>query len=198
MKHIDVRIECSDQFQVFVHDVLLAVEKEYPVTAQITVTELPPQVEERSCENCKDKQTSAESLPCLTCMRAFHGHYSHCKLSNNFDNWQPAIPVSPPQKEKKNVCEDCAGTGWVGDNGPGIAGNSEFVRCDCGTIEKCSFGCHPYRLVNGVPWCDKCKRQADLTISRISHMQPHPPPQVGEEKKYTVEDIAGIKKGNHE
>jgi hypothetical protein len=29
-------------------------------------------------------------------------------------------------------------------------------------------------------------------------MQPHPPPQVGEEKKYTVEDIAGIKKGNHE
>ena len=42
MKTIDVRIGCSDQFQVFVHDVLLAVEKEYPVTAQITVTELPP------------------------------------------------------------------------------------------------------------------------------------------------------------
>ena len=178
MKTIDVRIawdKPDEQHWLNADNIKTALEA-HCCNTNFTVTELPPQVEERSCENCKDKQTSADSLPCLTCMRAFHGHYSHCKLSNNFDNWQPAIPVSPPQKEKKNVCEDCAGTGWVGDNGPGIAGNSEFVRCDCGTIEKCSFGCHPYRLVNGVPWCDKCKRQADLTISRISHMQPHPPP----------------------
>ena len=28
-------------------------------------------------------------------------------------------------------CEDCRGTGWVGDNGPGQRGNREYVPCDC-------------------------------------------------------------------
>lgn len=28
-------------------------------------------------------------------------------------------------------CELCADTGWYGDNGPGIRGNSEFVLCEC-------------------------------------------------------------------
>lgn len=34
----------------------------------------------------------------------------------------------PPIVER---CEDCAGTGWYGDNGPGILGNSEIARCGC-------------------------------------------------------------------
>jgi predicted Zn-ribbon and HTH transcriptional regulator len=43
-----------------------------------------------------------------------------------------------------NKCEDCNGTGWYGDNGPGIAGNNEYRKCECGgwlesrpTINKC-------------------------------------------------------------
>ena len=28
-------------------------------------------------------------------------------------------------------CEMCNGTGFVGDNGPGIKGNSEYVPCEC-------------------------------------------------------------------
>jgi hypothetical protein len=41
-----------------------------------------------------------------------------------------------PQDEKKvcpprKYCPDCEGTGWCGDNGPGIKGNSEYNRCDC-------------------------------------------------------------------
>jgi protein gp37 len=28
-------------------------------------------------------------------------------------------------------CDDCHGTGWYGDNGPGIKGNREYVHCDC-------------------------------------------------------------------
>ena len=64
-------------------------------------------------------------------------------------------------------CEDCAGTGWYGDDGPGIVGNSEFVRCDCGTGEKCRIGCHPYVVIGGVAWCERCNREADMDICRI-------------------------------
>jgi 5-methylcytosine-specific restriction endonuclease McrA len=70
-------------------------------------------------------------------------------------------------------CEDCNGTGWYGDNGPGIVGNSEFVRCDCGTGEKCGIGCHPYVVIGGVAWCRICNREADLEICRISHVLPN-------------------------
>lgn len=28
-------------------------------------------------------------------------------------------------------CPDCHGTGWYGDNGPGIKGNSEWCPCEC-------------------------------------------------------------------
>jgi len=31
----------------------------------------------------------------------------------------------------KQDCECCAGTGWCGDNGPGISGNREYHHCDC-------------------------------------------------------------------
>jgi hypothetical protein len=30
-------------------------------------------------------------------------------------------------------CEDCHDTGWTGDICPGIAGNREYVLCDCNT-----------------------------------------------------------------
>lgn len=29
------------------------------------------------------------------------------------------------------TCEDCKGTGWYGDNGPGIKGNEEYNKCEC-------------------------------------------------------------------
>jgi hypothetical protein len=67
------------------------------------------------------------------------------------------------------TCPECKGTGWYGDNGPGIIGNSEFVRCECGTGEKCWIGCHPYKVIGGVAWCRLCNRQADLEICRIQH-----------------------------
>ena len=35
---------------------------------------------------------------------------------------------------KKYKCELCQDTGWYGDNGPGIKGNREYVRCECVTI----------------------------------------------------------------
>jgi len=68
-------------------------------------------------------------------------------------------------------CKDCDGTRWYGDNGPGIVGNSEFVRCDCGTGEKCRIGCHPYVVIGGVAWY----READLEICRINHVLPNAP-----------------------
>jgi hypothetical protein len=33
-------------------------------------------------------------------------------------------------------CEMCNNTGWYGDNGPGIAGNREYNRCECGQVGK--------------------------------------------------------------
>jgi hypothetical protein len=71
------------------------------------------------------------------------------------------------------TCDDCAGTGWYGDNGPGVVGNSEFVRCDCGTGEKCGIGCHPYIVIGGVAWCRLCNREADLEICRINDVLPN-------------------------
>lgn len=103
-----VEIECPNVDIMTVHNIRNALRYYFPHFS-FTVTELPPQVEERSCENCKDKQTSADSLPCLTCMRAFHGHYSHCKLSNNFDNWQPAAPVAPAVETPCPSCEKLRG-----------------------------------------------------------------------------------------
>jgi len=37
---------------------------------------------------------------------------------------------------KKYKCEDCHDTGWVGDNGPGMKGNSEYHECECGSEPK--------------------------------------------------------------
>lgn len=70
-------------------------------------------------------------------------------------------------------CEDCAGTGWYGDNGPGIPGNAEFVRCDCGTATKCTSGYHKYRLIDGIAWCDECGLEADLSVCKLTHPMPN-------------------------
>lgn len=90
MKHIDVRIECSDQFQVFVHDVLLAVEKEYPVTAQITVTELPPQQDgDWRNELANELENSLDEI--------IHevSPAERYRIADIIRNWQPAAPVAP-------------------------------------------------------------------------------------------------------
>lgn len=34
------------------------------------------------------------------------------------------------------TCDDCHDTGWVGDNGPGRGGNSEYHECHCSFIPK--------------------------------------------------------------
>lgn len=36
----------------------------------------------------------------------------------------------------KYKCELCHDTGWYGDNGPGIKGNREYIRCECKAILK--------------------------------------------------------------
>ena len=36
----------------------------------------------------------------------------------------------------KYKCESCHDTGWYGDNGPGIKGNREYIRCECKAISK--------------------------------------------------------------
>jgi len=36
------------------------------------------------------------------------------------------------QREVEPVCETCHGTGFYGDNGPGILGNTEYDACGCG------------------------------------------------------------------
>ena len=70
-------------------------------------------------------------------------------------------------------CEDCAGTGWYGDNGPGIPGNSEIVRCDCAANAKCRCGYHKYREIAGIPWCDECGLEADLSVCKLTHRMPN-------------------------
>jgi hypothetical protein len=79
----------------------------------------------------------------------------------------------PSVQANVGQCEDCEGTGWYGDNGSGIIGNSEFVRCDCGTGDRCRIGCHPYIVIGGVAWCGICDREADLEICRINHVLPN-------------------------
>ena len=37
---------------------------------------------------------------------------------------------------KAYKCDDCHDTGWVGDNGPGRNGNSEYHECGCGSDQK--------------------------------------------------------------
>ena len=39
--------------------------------------------------------------------------------------------IKQEKMDKKEVCEDCQGTGWYGDQGPGIKGNREYVPCEC-------------------------------------------------------------------
>ena len=76
------------------------------------------------------------------------------------------------------ACDDCHDTGWYGDNGPGVIGNEEFQRCECGVSEKCSVGVHRYVMVDTVPWCETCNREADLSVCRLSHPLPRQKPDV--------------------
>jgi len=69
-------------------------------------------------------------------------------------------------------CEECRGTGWYGDNGPGVIGNREFHRCDScegAGVTKCSNGYHRYGFLGEVPWCKECNREADMGVCRIYH-----------------------------
>ena len=41
---------------------------------------------------------------------------------------------APKPYDPSNPCQQCYGTGWYGDNGPGIKGNREYIRCECKQI----------------------------------------------------------------
>lgn len=170
MKHIDVRIECSDQFQVFVHDVLLAVEKEYPVTAQITVTELPlPQVGE-------DKESSC----CGRCWKN-DGHCPHYKRGLHhclyfIPAFIPAATVPPPRGEIENKCE------WRCDT-------DGFWHTNCGG----SFTLNTGELKqNEFNYCHKCGRK----IYEMYPVEPAAPiaPAVETEMGMTPSTKAFLKK----
>lgn len=61
-------------------------------------------------------------------------------------------------------CEDCAGTAWYGDNGPGIPGNAEFVRCDCGPATKCTAGWHKMITQGANTTRDRRQRRKDIPV----------------------------------
>ena len=85
------------------------------------------------------------------------------------ENAHPSVPVQAVVGQ----CEDCEGTGWYGCDGPGIQGNTEFVKCDCGTAAKCTAGWHKYRLIDGMAWCDECGLEADLSVCKLTHPMPN-------------------------
>ena len=72
-------------------------------------------------------------------------------------------------KSTASGCETCQGTGWYGENGPGIIGNTEFYRCDCGADNKCRCGWHTYKLYDNIPWCRECNLEADLEVCKLHH-----------------------------
>lgn len=78
-------------------------------------------------------------------------------------------------KQRPTPCEACGGTGFYGDNGPGICGNGEWVRCECGTAVKCTIGWHRIEDVSGVAWCRECNCEADLTVCRTNLVIPAMP-----------------------
>jgi hypothetical protein len=196
MKTIDVRIGCSDQFQVFVHDVLLAVEKEYPVTAQITVTELPPpQGDERSCENCGNgpRKTNKETMelldkserdgtpcpktPCLFCMR--NQHYG--------DEWQPKSPkvhgIDCLFDESKD-CKTCEANPKQGQPAAPVAPAVEGKRNSCDGCEydngphltPCNSCCDGeirlnYKPIKPYPSCEKLRAENDKLMDQLRNAE---------------------------
>ena len=85
----------------------------------------------------------------------------------------PAESADTGEGPRNGECEDCEGTGWYGCDGPGIPGNTEFVRCDCGTATKCTAGWHKYRLIDSVAWCDECGLEAGLSVCKLTHVLPN-------------------------
>jgi len=80
-------------------------------------------------------------------------------------------------------CEQCAGTGYYGDNGPGVEGNAEYHLCEacvlttgkgnrqyklckcnkCGTVGQCTPNRDFYTVSNdddGPLYCESCFRVA--------------------------------------
>ena len=51
------------------------------------------------------------------------------------------------------ICGNCKDTGWVGDNGAGIKGNTEIAPCGCGLVKP----------MLGAP----ARKVSDLTISEF-------------------------------
>jgi protein gp37 len=44
---------------------------------------------------------------------------------------EPMLALTIPQLVSSPWCDDCRGTGYYGDRGPGIGGNVEYIACDC-------------------------------------------------------------------
>lgn len=88
-----------------------------------------------------------------------------------------ALAAHPAADPAPEVCPDCGNTGYVGNNGPGILGNNEYHRCECGNKELCRSGHHVYEWIGEprVAWCRECNREADLSVCRIHHTRPDAP-----------------------
>lgn len=77
-----------------------------------------PAAEQAPCPCCGKPASLKEYEVCNECKKAFEG----------VGKPAPAASLLPDPK-----CPACEGTGWYGDNGPGIKGNREYHRCDqCG------------------------------------------------------------------
>ena len=67
-------------------------------------------------------------------------------------------------------CETCADTGFYGDNGAGIKGNNEWMKCD-----QCNTGKKEYEIINFCEWeydfdgCYNtgCKKHYEFTVDDI-------------------------------
>ena len=63
----------------------------------------------------------------------------------------PAPPGAEPKPEDPK-CESCAGTGFYGDNVPGIIANNEYHECDCPAGAKVVAAMKGACAVVGIPW----------------------------------------------
>ena len=56
-------------------------------------------------------------------------------MSDTNDETKPkeaeGVPLSQLVLPRSYKCEECRDTGYYGDNGPGIKGNTEYSECEC-------------------------------------------------------------------
>ena len=69
----------------------------------------------------EDQKTADERIPLLL----------QTPAAVRFVSFEPLLGRIVPQLISKPWCEECGGTGYGGDIGPGVRGNNEYGPCDC-------------------------------------------------------------------